>query len=159
MIFFVQRNNIWKARLGENLKARFGEESASWEYVLKTSSRHLEDIFSVTFFCFPRRLQDVLENKKCLLGSFQKISVFHYCDTGKKKKSMFLVLRRIQNLVSYLLAFYENSHRLTDDYKGSEYLCVVGTTMSKVYKIDIRLEAAVCQCSRKLCFQKFRKIY
>ena len=42
--------------------------------VFKTSSRRLEDmswrrlqhVFSVTIFCFPRRLQDVLESKKLL---------------------------------------------------------------------------------------------
>ena len=34
---------------------RLGEE------VLKTSSRRLQDVFSVTFFCLPRRLEDVLK--------------------------------------------------------------------------------------------------
>ena len=31
------------------------------EDVLKTSSRRLQDVFSVTFFCLPRRFEDVLK--------------------------------------------------------------------------------------------------
>ena len=31
--------------------------------VLKTSWRHLEDVFSVTFFCLPRRLEDIIARR------------------------------------------------------------------------------------------------
>ena len=47
----------------------------SWRHNCKTSWRHLEDVFkrswktkSVTLKTSLRRLEDVLENKKCLLG-------------------------------------------------------------------------------------------
>ena len=31
--------------------------------VLKTSSRRLQDVFSVTFFCLPRRLEDIIARR------------------------------------------------------------------------------------------------
>ena len=33
------------------------------EDVLKTSSRRLQDIFSVTIFCLPRRLEDIIARR------------------------------------------------------------------------------------------------
>ena len=33
------------------------------EDVLKTSRRHLQDVFSVTFFCLPRRLEDIIARR------------------------------------------------------------------------------------------------
>ena len=33
------------------------------ENVLKTSSRRLQDVFSVTFFCLPRRLEDIIARR------------------------------------------------------------------------------------------------
>ena len=33
------------------------------EYVLKTSWRRLQDVFSVTFFCLPRRLEDIIARR------------------------------------------------------------------------------------------------
>ena len=42
------------------------------EDVMKTDWRHLEDVFSVTFFCLPRHLQDIIA--RCLLEDVLKMS-------------------------------------------------------------------------------------
>ena len=62
-------------RFNWNLPAniRLGED------VLKTSSRCLQDVFSVTFLCLQRRLEDVL-----------KTSWRHNCKTSSKRLEVFL---------------------------------------------------------------------
>ena len=44
-----------------NIYTNFPANLRLGEDVLKTSSRRLQDVFSVTFFCLPRRLEDVLK--------------------------------------------------------------------------------------------------
>ena len=41
-------------RLGEDVLKTY------CNYVFKTSSRRLQDVFSVTFFCIARRLEDII---------------------------------------------------------------------------------------------------
>lgn len=61
---------------------------------LKTSQRRLGEVFRVTSFCFPRRVQDVVENEKMLrfimtkTGNCFVISlgfgyVLHHCNAKK----------------------------------------------------------------------------
>ena len=54
-IYFVIRKLLRQFNSSIPANIRLGED------VLKTSSRRLQDVFSVTFFCLPRRLEDVLK--------------------------------------------------------------------------------------------------
>ena len=67
--FFFQKNNMYSMLFNHLNPAniRLGED------VLKTYWRHLQDVFSVTFFCLLRRLEDVL-----------KTSWRHNCKTSCK---------------------------------------------------------------------------
>ena len=56
-----------------NIYTNFPANIRLGEDVLKTSSRRLQDVFSVTFFCLPRRLEDAL-----------KTSWRHNCNTSCK---------------------------------------------------------------------------
>ena len=64
--------------------------------VLKTSWRRLEDVFSVTFFCLPRRLENVL-----------KTSWRHNCKTSCKhvlKTSWKMSWRRLEDVLGRRIA-------------------------------------------------------
>ena len=53
--YFVFLHSSSTHNLGNDpANIRLGED------VLKTSSRRLQDVFSVTFFCLPRRLEDII---------------------------------------------------------------------------------------------------
>ena len=69
------------------------------ENVFKTSWRHLQRYI----FLFSKTPSRRVAKQEMFARVFSENFCFYYCDTGKKKKSMFLVLRRIQNLVNYLV--------------------------------------------------------
>ena len=49
------------------------------EDVLKTYWRRLQDVFSVTFFCLPRRLEDVLKTSGRRLGKREMFAGVNPC--------------------------------------------------------------------------------
>ena len=87
------------------------------EDVLKTSWRRLEYVFSVTFFCLPRRLEDVLEDEKCYAEDVLKTS---WRRLGKQEMFagialLFLARKANSELVTHLkwCFFSENSLQFT----------------------------------------------
>ena len=60
--------------------------------VLKTSSRRLQDVFSVTFFCLPRRLEDIIARRLANTSwrRFRKTYCKYVLKTSWKTKSVTL---------------------------------------------------------------------
>ena len=77
--------------------------------ILKTSSRHIEDVFNVTIFRLPRRLQDLFKrNSKCLVNTSSRFLQ----DVLEDKK--LLHWRRLQDMFwSRLPDVWETNKMLT----------------------------------------------
>ena len=81
---------------------------------VKTYWRRLEDVFSVTFFCLPRRLEDI---HNC------KTSCKHVLKTSSWRHLARLLPRRLDNVLGRLIA--NTSWRRLEDLLGSKK-CLLG---------------------------------
>ena len=84
--------SIKSLRGPQDMSSRHLQDMSS-RHVFKTYSRHLQDVFSVTIFCLPRRLENVFKTySRHLARGLQdvfKMSSKHLCKTS---------LRRIQDV-------------------------------------------------------------
>ena len=103
------------------------------EDVLKTSSRHLQGFFSVTFFCLPRRLENVLKTScKTSWRHFRKT----YCKYVLNPTS-----RRLQEVLEdekcYAEDVFKTSWRRLENKKcllGSNLIFIDLNFIDKIYR-------------------------
>ena len=113
-------------------KIRLGED------VLKTSWRRLQDVFSVTFFCLPRRAEDVL-----------KTSSRHKCKTSCKHILMTSWKPSWRRLENVLKTSCKTSWRCLEDILGG---CVANTSwrrLQDVFKRSSKTKSVMLKMSSR----------